>query len=64
MPITKALARSETRATSSRIWTRVTDTIFKDDNRYAIHVSLVINKWSVRQVYKPLCHNDVRKLNA
>ena len=39
MPFTKALARSETETASSMVWTRFTDSISYDDNRYANYVS-------------------------
>ena len=35
MPFQKILAWSKTQTTSSRTWTRVTDSIFNDDNRFA-----------------------------
>ena len=35
MPLPSVQARSETLTTSFRIWTRVTDSISYDDNRYA-----------------------------
>ena len=35
MPFLRSLAKSEVQIVSSRIWTRVTDTISDEDNRYA-----------------------------
>ena len=35
VPFSRALERSETQTASSRIWTRVTDSIYYDDNRCA-----------------------------
>ena len=33
--LSRALARSETKTGSSRIWTRMADSIFYDDNRFS-----------------------------
>ena len=36
-----ALVQREKQTASSRIWTRVTDSIYSDDNRYAKHASVI-----------------------
>ena len=41
MPFQRALAPSETQITSNKIWTLVTDSISKDDDRYAKRASLI-----------------------
>ena len=38
MPFLRVLAQSETQKASSRVWTRVTDSTFNDNNRFAKHV--------------------------
>ena len=40
MTFQKAFARSETQTVSSRIWTRVSDSISNDDNRYAKYLAV------------------------
>ena len=49
----RALARNETQAASSRIWTRTTDSIFFYDNHYAKRIYIIS---SIPVKYKPFSY--------
>ena len=51
----KSFARSESQTVSSRIWTRVTDFIFIDNNSYAKRAIIIIYMYVCRAISMYIC---------